>query len=164
LPAPSLERMCWRPRESLAGTVAYLVRSFRTNAQIRSLTTGTFNRVVKDRIAFRLSGAYSVQPDDLMWDRIFDPVKSSEARPQPLRQHPTVLETLQTYRAAKKPSTEASHRISTRFPHREDSCGDSRPRLSGRAKLDGALVAPKTDRSVGFLDYPGEKGENPHPR
>ena len=26
----------------------YLVRSFRTNARIRSLTTGTFNRVVKD--------------------------------------------------------------------------------------------------------------------
>ncbi len=40
--------------------VAYLVRSFQTNARIRSLTTGTFNRVVKDRIAFRLSGAPSV--------------------------------------------------------------------------------------------------------
>ncbi len=38
----------------------YLVRSFRTYARIRSLTTGTFNRVVKDRIAFRLSGAPSV--------------------------------------------------------------------------------------------------------
>jgi len=37
----------------------YLVRSFRTYARIRSLTTGTFNRVVKDRIAFRLSGAPS---------------------------------------------------------------------------------------------------------
>jgi hypothetical protein len=41
--------------------VVYLVRSFRTNARIRSLTTGTFNLVVKDRIAFRLSGAPSVQ-------------------------------------------------------------------------------------------------------
>jgi hypothetical protein len=41
--------------------VAYLVRSFQTNARIRSLTTGTFNRVVKDRIAIRLSGANSVQ-------------------------------------------------------------------------------------------------------
>ncbi len=39
--------------------VVYLVRSFRTYARIRSLTTGTFNRVVKDRIAFRLSGAPS---------------------------------------------------------------------------------------------------------
>ena len=37
------------------------MRSFRTNARIRSLTTGTFNRVVKDRIADRLSGANSVQ-------------------------------------------------------------------------------------------------------
>ena len=41
-------------------TVVYLVRSFRTYARIRSLTTGTFNLVVKDRIAFRLSGAPSV--------------------------------------------------------------------------------------------------------
>jgi hypothetical protein len=73
LPAPSLERMCWRPRQSLCeisfaqNCVAYLVRSFRTNARIRSLTTGTFNLIVKDRIAFRLSGAPSVQPDNLMW-------------------------------------------------------------------------------------------------
>jgi hypothetical protein len=41
--------------------VAYLVRSFQTNARIRSLTTGTFNRIFKDRIALRLSGANSVQ-------------------------------------------------------------------------------------------------------
>jgi len=54
--------ICWRPLlPPLRSTVAYLVRSFRTNARIRSLTTGTFNRVVKDRIAFRLSGANSVQ-------------------------------------------------------------------------------------------------------
>ncbi len=59
--------MCWRPRQSVAKvffrarSVAYLVRSFRTYARIRSLTTGTFNQVVKDRIAFRLSGANSVQ-------------------------------------------------------------------------------------------------------
>ena len=39
------------------------MRSFQTNARNRSLTTGTFNRVVKDRIAFRLSGANSVQPE-----------------------------------------------------------------------------------------------------
>jgi len=44
-------------------TVVYLVRSSRAYARIRSLTTGTFNRVVKDRIAFRLSGAYSISPD-----------------------------------------------------------------------------------------------------
>src|ERR1700758_3221976 len=46
--------------------VAYLVRSFQTNARIRSLTTGTFNRVVKDRIALRLSGANSVQANPLL--------------------------------------------------------------------------------------------------
>ena len=46
--------------------MAYLVRSFQTNARIRSLTTGTFNRVVKDRIAFRLSGANSVQANPLL--------------------------------------------------------------------------------------------------
>ena len=43
--------------------MAYLVRSFRTYARIRSLTTGTFNRIFKDRTTLRLSGAYSVQPD-----------------------------------------------------------------------------------------------------
>ena len=78
--------------------VAYLVRSFQTNARIRSLTTGTFNRVVKDRIAFRLSGAPSVL-DGLA-----------------TRANPAVLETLQTYVAAQTLSTLASHRISTRFP------------------------------------------------
>jgi hypothetical protein len=46
--------------------VVYLVRSFRTYARIRSLTTGTFNLVVKDRIAFRLSGAPSVQANPLL--------------------------------------------------------------------------------------------------
>jgi len=46
--------------------VVYLVRSFRTYARIRSLTTGTFNLVVKDRIAFRLSGANSVQANPLL--------------------------------------------------------------------------------------------------
>src|ERR1700735_1678144 len=47
-------------------TVVYLVRSFRTYARIRSLTTGTFNLVVKDRIAFRLSGAPSVKAHPLL--------------------------------------------------------------------------------------------------
>ena len=61
--------------------MAYLVRSFRTYARIRSLTTGTFNRIFKDRIALRLSGANSVQ---------FGFTSSA---------NPTVLETFQTYRA-----------------------------------------------------------------
>jgi hypothetical protein len=47
------------PKKQEKFMVVYLVRSFRTYARIRSLTTGTFNRVVKDRIAFRLSGAPS---------------------------------------------------------------------------------------------------------
>jgi hypothetical protein len=56
--------MCWRPRKfSTENSVAHLVRSLRTYARIRSLTTGTFNQVVKDRIVDRLSGAYSVQSD-----------------------------------------------------------------------------------------------------
>ena len=77
--------MCWRPRESSCeDPVAYLVRSLRTYARIRSLTTGTFNLIVKDRTAIRLSGAHSVQPGTHMCD-------------------PAVLETLQTYRAAKNP-------------------------------------------------------------
>ena len=63
----------------------YLVRSFRTYARIRSLTTGTFNRVVKDRIAIRLSGANSGL-DGLA-----------------TRANPAVVETLQTYVAAQHP-------------------------------------------------------------
>jgi hypothetical protein len=61
------------------------VRSFQTNARIRSLTTGTFNRVVKDRIAFRLSGA------------------NSGLDGPATRADPAVLETLQTYLAAENP-------------------------------------------------------------
>ena len=41
--------------------MANFVRSLRTCARIRSLTTGTFNQVVKDRSTIRLSGAHSVQ-------------------------------------------------------------------------------------------------------
>ena len=46
---------------------------------------------------------------------------SGKARPkvQPHSINPTVLETLQTYRAAHPQSTHASHRISTRFPQWE---------------------------------------------
>ncbi len=71
-------------------TVIYLVRSFRTYARIRSLTTGTFNRVVKDRIAIRLSGANS---------GLDGPAYVGE----PTSANPAVLETLQTYVAAQDP-------------------------------------------------------------
>ena len=81
--------------------MVYLVRSFRTYARIRSLTTGTFNLVVKDRIAFRLSGAPS---------GLDGPAA---------RANPAVLETLQTYSSRKTLSIRASHSISTRFPHWE---------------------------------------------
>ena len=73
--------------------------------EFRSLTTGTFNRVVKDRIAFRLSGAPSVL-DELT-----------------TRVNPAVLETLQTYSPRKTLSIRASHSISTRFPHWESRLG-----------------------------------------
>jgi hypothetical protein len=85
--------------------VVYLVRSFRTYARIRSLTTGTFNLVVKDRIAFRLSGA----PSGL------DGFATGA--------NPAVLETIQPYRPRETLSTCTSHSISTRFPHAEICSG-----------------------------------------
>ena len=67
----------------------------RTYARIRSLTTGTFNRVVKDRIAFRLSGAFSVQAN-FLWARAPTRIRlSSKPYKHTLRaktlsmQHPT---------------------------------------------------------------------------
>ncbi len=78
--------------------MAHLVRSFQTYARNRSLTTGTFNRIFKDRIADRLSGANSVQPRshaELGLDR-----NGRGVRPY---MNLTVLETLQTYRFAKNP-------------------------------------------------------------
>jgi hypothetical protein len=72
----------------------------------------------KTESAFRLSGAHPVQSDSCT--------------------NLTVLETLQPYWQRKTLSIAASHRISTRFPQREMLCRDSRPRLSGRAKLDSA--------------------------
>ena len=113
LPSPriqcSLQKLLWfqqrgmappfslriSPKRNEKFMVVYLVRSFRTYARIRSLTTGTFNLVVKDRIAFRLSGA----PSGL------DGLAA--------RANPAVLETLQTYRSRPTLSTPASHSIST---------------------------------------------------
>ena len=89
------------PKRNEKFMVVYLVRSFRTYARIRSLTTGTFNLVVKDRIAFRLSGA----PSGL------DGLAT--------RANPAVLETHQPYRSHQTLSTCPSHSISTCFPHAE---------------------------------------------
>jgi len=80
-------------------SMAHLVRSLRTCARIRSLTTGTFNQVVKDRTGIPPERRQSVQQN---------PCKN-----------PAVLETLQTYCAAPASSTHASHRISTAFSQRE---------------------------------------------
>ncbi len=100
--------MCWRPRESpCEDSVAHLVRSLRTCARIRSLTTGTFNLIVKDRITIRLSGAHSVQPDT-----------------QLVRVRPSSKPYKHTLRE-KTLSIRASHRISTGFPHWEERSGSS---------------------------------------
>ena len=115
MPAPSLQRMCWRPRQSLAGRVAYFVRSFRTCARIRSLTTGTFNLIVKDRISTPPERRESVRPKKSVW-------RGRLARDGPKarrsnRQSSTVLETLQTYRCAQNPVNpriaQDLHRFST---------------------------------------------------
>ena len=73
--------------------------TFRLEPEHFILTTGTFNLIVKDRIAFRLSGALSVRTD-------------------PLSGNPYVLETFQPYRVALPLSTLCNHRISTCYPQR----------------------------------------------
>jgi hypothetical protein len=91
------------------------VRSFRTCARIRSLTTGTFNQVVKDRSTIRLSGAHSVQIESLCralrrWaDRSVRPTHRFRLSSKPYK-----------HTAPRKvASTLTSHRISTGFPHWE---------------------------------------------
>src|SRR5208282_4157711 len=97
--APPFSLCLFRRREKVHGGLSCeIVSAF---ARIRSLTTGTFNRVVKDRIAFRLSGANSGL-DGLA-----------------TRANPAVLETFQPYSAAKIRSTGGVHRISRCFPQLE---------------------------------------------
>src|ERR1700739_1870835 len=102
------------PLSRSKGGVAYLLRSFRTNARIRSLTTGTFNRVVKDRIAIRLGGAHSVQFGNT---QVRFRVSSKPYK------HTVRRKTL---------STPASHRISTTSPHRKVWPGGA----TGSSKLE----------------------------
>lgn len=103
--------MCWRPRElSCENSVAHLVRSLRTYARIRSLTTGTFNQVVKDR--------NRIPPER----REFSPEGHTQVRIHPSSKpykHTALRKTL---------STHAPHRISTRFPQREFCWSGGRPR------------------------------------
>jgi hypothetical protein len=75
--SPDDARTRFAPDGGLA--LANFVRSFRTCARIRSLTTGTFNLIVKDRIATRLSGANSVRQNLFVWDRLSNPVESSKS-------------------------------------------------------------------------------------
>jgi hypothetical protein len=148
LPAPSLER-------DVLATTSVFVRNF-----FRLKLRGLSCEIVSDLCPNPFSHDWHVQPDCQRPNRLpperraFSPAGSScVARAlmpatilplgkiaNPHRQHPAVLETLQTYRAAKKPSTPATHRISTRFPHREghaERIVERRtPRPPSRAKLD----------------------------
>ncbi len=91
------------------------MRSFRTCARIRSLTTGTFNQIFKDRIALRLSGAHSVQPKvaiELALDGTNEAsvlTRTFQLSSKPYK-HTARRKTL---------STHPPHRISTRFPQWE---------------------------------------------
>jgi len=106
------------------------VRSFQTYARNRSLTTGTFNRVVKDRIAR--------SPERRR-------IQSSQAHTSASL---TVLETLQTYRAALASSTHATHRISTIFPQWEFWS-------AGKAASQGFKVARLQSEPHKLLKYQG---------
>ncbi len=75
------------------------MRSLGFSPESFHLTTGTFNLVVKDRIAFRLSGAPSVQSRD------------TQVRPC-LSSKPDKVTS-----CALPVSTHCTHRISTAYPH-----------------------------------------------
>jgi hypothetical protein len=147
--------------------VVYLVRSSRTYARIRSLTTGTFNLIVKDRIAFRLSGAPSVQPDDLVWRRHCPrrfclptkphPTQTASSRPR----NPTTIPCGENPVNQRIPQNFHAFSTSGRVTQKESWSG-GRPRPPGRARLDRAARS-KTDRAVGFLDDLCEDCLNPHP-
>jgi hypothetical protein len=111
---PKIEIQRSKPLGSSETAVVYLVRTLGLVPEPFNLTTGTFNLVVKDRTAFRLSGAYSVQAD-----------------PENERERPH----LQRIRLSSKPckvtrcvlplSTHCPHRIFTCFPQLDGNCGDS---------------------------------------
>jgi len=127
-------------------SVAHLVRSLRTCARNRSLTTGTFNQIVKDRIAF------PPERSRIQSRRIWPTDRSLPCR------NPAVLETFQPYLAPKNAVNahipQNFHEISTsgRSERRTDSAmafrraskiglppGKAlleRPRLFGRAKAE----------------------------
>ena len=94
------------------------------------------NRHPPERRAFSPAGRLVREPD-------LSPGQSSTARPQPTRQHPTVLETLQTYRAAKNPVNPRTAQICTGFPHRKK-----------RAASDSGELPVHTDSRLGCLVEP----------
>ena len=62
--------------------------TFRLEPEHFILTTGTFNLIVKDRIAFRLSGALSVRTDPLresVRPRTFQPYRVARTAVNPLQ-------------------------------------------------------------------------------
>jgi hypothetical protein len=64
------------------------VSTFRLEPEHFILTTGTFNLIVKDRIAFRLSGALSVRTDPLresVRPRTFQPYRVARTAVNPLQ-------------------------------------------------------------------------------
>jgi len=132
LPSPSLEKDGMATTRSFSEELprmAYLVRSLGFSPESFHLTTGTFNLVVKDRIAFRLSGAPSVQSKRSWRTGVSARQLEQFACPRnPIK----LLSALYHCQPA----------VPTGFPpvlhtgSLNRSRGDSRPRLSGRAKLD----------------------------
>ena len=131
------------------------MRSFQTNARIRSLTTGTFNRVVKDRIAFRLSGANSVQANPHKCESDCPRNLTNIPRPQKpcQRMHPTEFSPLfhngnsgkTSARGAKRskwgqpPSAVPVEQSSTGNPWKSSPSGPRQP-----SKESGALAPART--------------------
>ena len=145
--APPFSLHC-SPKKAKKFMAVYLVRSFRTYARIRSLTTGTFNRVVKDRIAFRLSGA----PSGLDGLTFFGRTRFGA---NPSRVNPAVLETFQPYRPRETLSIRTSHSISTCFPHVEARLGMA----AGEPLAHQSIAIPnRAERPMRKLHFGGGSG------
>jgi hypothetical protein len=92
----------WKSSET---AVVYLVRTLGLVPEPFNLTTGTFNLVVKDRTALRLSGAHSVQADS-----------EHERERSRLPRIRLSSKPYKVTRPAARLSTHCAHRISTCFP------------------------------------------------
>ena len=149
-----------------------LVRSLRTYARIRSLTTGTFNLVVKDRIALRLSGAHSVRPNLFMWRGHSCPRVEPALKEQSPRVHTDSIQpSSKPYKHTvprKTLSIRASHRISTAFPQWEVGPGELNQPKAGRSipTKPGCHSEPALAGEEPAFDTGGQISEaaQPHPR